>query len=102
SGSGLLTSSTKSTRQRSWPVFATRQTRTSRMPATYKHSPSYAGVERIQSPLDLAKNGTEIAPGHSRLQGILPVRRSNAETTSISLFLDSVVNTNSSETMGPE
>ena len=41
---------------------------------------SSAGVARIQSPFDLAKNGTVIAPSHWCVQTSWPVWRSNART----------------------
>jgi hypothetical protein len=72
------------------------------MPPTNTDSPSQAGVERIQSPLAFAKNGTLIAPSQAARQSSLPVARSKARTTSRFLSSVSVTITRSPTTIGPE
>jgi hypothetical protein len=63
-GNSLPNIAGKSILQASCPVWQSRLTKTSRIPATYNRLPSQKGVDRIQSPFDFAKNGTDKAPDH--------------------------------------
>ena len=92
----------KSIRQISRPLAASRQTSTSRIPATYTRPPSTQGVERIHDPLEAAKKGTFIAPSHETCHRSRPVARSRLRTCSVFWSRVSVTITASPAMTGPE